>query len=67
MRKIVKGDLVRFRGDKSRSFYEVLAVSDVYDMARLQNSKTGQIISWYPLCQLLKVGFYQPNFIYEGV
>ena len=67
MQKIVVGDLVRFRGDKSRSVYEVLAVSNIYDMARLENAKTHQVISWYPLCQLQKVGFYQPNLIREGV
>lgn len=67
MQKIFVGNLVRFRCDKSQSVYKVLAVSDIYDMAKLENAKTHQVVSWYPLCQLLRVGYYQPDFIYEGV
>lgn len=67
MQKIVVGDLVRFRGDKSRSVYEVLSVSNIYDMVKLENTKTHQVVSWYPLCRVLKVGFYQPNFKYGEV
>lgn len=67
MCKIVQGDIVRFRGDKRRVAYLVLAVSEVYDMAKLENNITHFFLGWYPLSGLVKSGFYQPNLIMQGV